>query len=490
MTPADVDRAIAWQNANGLKLDMVYNGFGSVEAGGAADPLTQKFLASKDQFPWINHTWSHPNLNTASQGVIEDEIRQNITWAAQNGIPIDPSEVVTGEHSAVGNSSTTIPSPIPQNPNLAPALTNTGIGWIASDNSREQNGAQRAIGPALTVPRYPSNIYYNVGTLAEQLDEYNHIYLPPSLGGVCVASATNTCRTAPATQEEYVASETNIMFSHLMLNDPRPHYAHQSNLAEEGTVYPILNAVIGRYKSWFKAPLVQVTQKQAGLEIQRQALWKSARDANQVSAYLLDGQVHIQNRSSNSVEVPVTGVPSIGDVYGGIRSGWTTVAPNSELVRTASGLGQPVSRGGGQATPPAAKKQGGKPKKSAVRKLRLSKVKITPSRFSRRSSARISWKSNRAARLRLAVEKSAKGKRVRTTCQKPTKRLRNRKNCVRYIPQARINKKVAAGNGRLKLTTKIGKRTLRPGTYRLRAVLTDGKGNHSPVRNVKFVVKR
>ena len=54
----------------------------------------------------------------------------------------------------------------------------------------------------------------------------------------------------------------------------------------------------------------------------------------------------------------------------------------------------------------------------------------------------------------------------------------------------RIQRKVASGNGRLKFTGKVGKRTLRPGTYRLRAVLTDGKGNHSPVRTLKFVVKR
>jgi hypothetical protein len=273
-----------------------------------------------------------------------------------------------------------------------------------------------------------------------------------------------------------------------MLNDPKPHYAHQSNLAEEGTIYPILNAVVGRYKQYFKAPLVQYSQKQAGQELQRKSLWLSALNANQVSGYLLDGQIHVQNRSNAAVEVPVTGVPSIGDVYGGIRSGWTTVAPNSELVRSAPDSGQPIKRAGSAPAPPA--KKGGTPKKSAVRKLRLSKVKISPSKFSRRSSARITWKSNRAARLRLAIEKSAKGKRVRATCQKPTKRLRNKKNCTRYLPQARINKKVAAGNGRLKLTTKVGKRTLRPGTYRLRAVLTDGKGNHSPVRNVKFVVKR
>ncbi len=500
MTPADVTFAQNWQTQNGLVLDMVYNGFGSVEAEqetGLADPLTTAFVNARNSFRWINHTYSHPNLNTASQATIESEISQNIAWAQQKGIPIDPTELVTGEHSAVGNSSTTIPNPIPQNPALAPALTATGIQWIASDNSREQNGAQRGIGPALTVPRYPSNVYYNVATQAEQLDEYNHIYLPPSLGGVCVASATNTCRTAPATWEEYLSSEANIMYSHLMLNDARPHYAHQSNLVEEtGTqgriLYAVMDRVIARYKQAFNAPLVQLTQKQIGEEIARHQAWASIRGSGQVSAYLLDGQIHIQNRTASTVQVPVTGVAGIGSAYGGVTSGWTSIAPTSEITRPAPAGGQPVSRGTTPQAGQPVKKQAGKAK-SKVRKLKLTNVRMSPTRFGvkgRRGGSRITWKANRAATLRLSFEKAGKGKRVRANCLKSTKKLKKRKSCVRYSPMGRFNHKVAAGNGRLKFTGKIGKRTLRPGTYRLRAVLTDGKGNHSPVRNVKFVVKR
>ena len=85
---------------------------------------------------------------------------------------------MTGEHSGLHNAA------------MPAAINQTGIRWIAADNSREP--APYAIGQATTVPRYPSNVYYNVGTMAEQLDEYNYIYLPP-LGGKCVNSTTNTC---------------------------------------------------------------------------------------------------------------------------------------------------------------------------------------------------------------------------------------------------------------------------------------------------------
>ena len=83
MAAADVTRLINWQNANGLKLDMAFNGVGSEEAidaaGGAPDPLTDAFLANKSQFHWINHTWSHLQLDTLSQAQIRNEIAQNIS---------------------------------------------------------------------------------------------------------------------------------------------------------------------------------------------------------------------------------------------------------------------------------------------------------------------------------------------------------------------------------------------------------------------------
>ncbi|MEW6581994.1 MAG: hypothetical protein AB1416_04455, partial [Actinomycetota bacterium] len=308
MTPADVDQAIAWQNQNGLKLDMVFNGFGGQSGTPATTSgLTGKFLASAGQFRWINHTYTHENLDTLSQAELEAEIATNITFANTHSLPIDPTELVTGEHSGL------------HNPAMPAALNAIGIKWIGADNSREPD--QYAIGGALTVPRHPSNVYYNVGTRAEQLDEYNHVYLAPP-AGACVASPTNTCLAAPATWEQYVASERDIMFRHLVANDPRPHYAHQSNLAEDRTLYDVMDATIGKYRTYYSTPLMQLTHAQIGAELKRQAKWKADRDAGKVTAFIRDGKVYLD--TTETLEVPLTGT-TVGGLYGGQTSGWRTV---------------------------------------------------------------------------------------------------------------------------------------------------------------------
>ncbi|MEA2248255.1 MAG: hypothetical protein QOH46_2784, partial [Solirubrobacteraceae bacterium] len=219
MSAADVARLVTWQNTTGIKLDMVFNGSGSADfladTGALNDPLLDAFLLNKNQFRWINHTFTHMQLDPATAAQLNSEIGGNIDWALANGLPIDRAELVTGEHSGL------------HNPLMPAGLDALGVKWIAADNSREPT--QYTIGGATTVPRYPSNVYYNVETQVEQLDEYNYIYLPPP-AGKCVNTATNTCRTTEATWAQYLDSEAGIMFRHLMLNDSRPHFAHQSNL--------------------------------------------------------------------------------------------------------------------------------------------------------------------------------------------------------------------------------------------------------------------
>ena len=100
-------------------------------------------------------------------------------------------------------------------------------------------GASFTQGAVRAVPRYPSNVYYNVSRQGQQLDEYNWIYVAPANGGGCVPiTGVTTCRTTPASWAEYVTSETRVMFRHLTDNDPRPHFFHQSNLADYNPALP------------------------------------------------------------------------------------------------------------------------------------------------------------------------------------------------------------------------------------------------------------
>lgn len=475
MTPGDVDRAIAWSRSRGLRIDMAYN------AGGTApgDPLTAKFAdpAVRNAFGYINHTLDHPNLDCSTAEFITSQVRQNAARADQLGLPDDPSELVTGEHSGLANArpgnpgtidppsidvaeavaggslpagtydyaltarspaGETVPSvvtnvaaatgsvavgfdavchaigfdlyrrptgttawarvatlpraadaatddrtqpltltitdtgaagtpgeppesngaalaPYGQNPALASALAQAGVRTIASDASKGYPSVPTAItspllpagasfvqGTLRAVPRYPSNVYYNVSRQGQQLDEYNWIYVAPANGGGCVPIAgVTTCRTTPATWAEYVALETGVMFRHVMGNDPRPHYFHQSNLADYnpalpetdpaqgGILYPVIGALVDRYEAGFdraRSPLVQLTQSQAADELARADAWAAARDS--VSAWVQDGRVYVRNDGASAVQVPVTGTTA-GELYGGQRSGWITVAPKA-----------------------------------------------------------------------------------------------------------------------------------------------------------------
>jgi hypothetical protein len=245
-------------------------------------------------------------------------------------------------------------SPYGQNPNFVGALTETGVRYAAGDASKPYPqtptsttgplwpaGTSFVDGPARVIPRYPTNVYYNVANQAQLVDEYNHLYLPPWLGGVCVNSATTTCRETPASWADVVAAESQRIFGHMMGNDPRPHYFHQTNLAQsssaEGAVfYPVLDAVLAQYTRYFNAsaPIVQLTPTQIGELLARQSGWSTASTSS-VRGYVEGAKVTIANAATAAVTLPLTGT-EVGTLYGGTRSGWIRAARGSS-THTAAG---------------------------------------------------------------------------------------------------------------------------------------------------------
>jgi hypothetical protein len=217
---------------------------------------------------------------------------------------------------------------------MGPALTATGITAVAADNSREIG--QRQVGSALTLPRYPMNVFYNVSTWADQLDEYDWLYLAKTVDpvrGNCVNSTTTTCFTTPVTQAEFVNREASAVVQHMLGNDPRPHYAHQTNIISDptntniankgdGILFAVIGEAIARYRSYFNAPIAQPGMNALKDELRRQIAWSGTSDA-QVSGYIQDGKVNIA--ATVSRDVPITGTTA-GDVYGGRRSGWLAVS--------------------------------------------------------------------------------------------------------------------------------------------------------------------
>ncbi|MEU9289895.1 hypothetical protein AB0D57_35880 [Streptomyces sp. NPDC048275] len=375
MTPADVDYAIEWQGRHQVTLDMVYNGAGSVnqrEDNDGVDELADQFIADRDSFRWVNHTYSHPFLgcvqdvsvvpwkcatnadgSTAwvSRTEIADEIANNGVWGRTAGLPLENDELVTGEHSGLRIS----PQQPEDNPNLALALADNDVRWLASDNSRDP--VQRQVGPSTTVSRYPMNVFYNAGRAAEQVDEYNWIYTSRAQGGsgICEDNpATSTCLSAPLSTttgyaDHIVPLETRTGLGHVLSNDPKPHFIHQSNLAEDRIAYPVLDGILDGYSALFadNTPVVNLRMKDIGAELQRRAVWKSAVAAGQVTAYRVGDTVTVQAPDGVAVTATmpagtVSAGTGFGDAYAGGVSGWA--APTGQpLTLTLPSSGTPAA---------------------------------------------------------------------------------------------------------------------------------------------------
>jgi len=331
MTPADVTYEAGWENANGFKLTMLYNGGGSDDqvAATGSDPLLTAWQQNKGSvLEWVNHTYSHEflgceqNLTTipwscetdasgndvwVPQSDIASQISQNVGWARGKGFTTDASELVTGEHSGLA----TLPQQPADNPNLAPALAAQHVAWTGSDASREPN--QRAVGGStLTVPRHPMNVYYNAATVSDEVNEYNWIYTSTADGGsgICENNPTSTCISPldPSTgySDYIVPTETRIALGHITANDPRPTYVHQSNLTQDRTLYPALNSILLQYRAVYcgNAPIVSQTLAAEGQSLQQQAAWAAAIAAGSVSGYLQGGKAVVS--APSGLSVPLT----------------------------------------------------------------------------------------------------------------------------------------------------------------------------------------
>lgn len=353
----DVDFLNAWQATHQLELSLVFNGgaYDSLIEDAGAYPVGDALLATPSA-RWVNHTYTHEYLGCARDQtrvgfpcqrdaagavswvplqVASDEIGKNLEFARVHALAVDPSELVTGEHSGLRRA----PEEPSDNPHLLEALRARGIAWIASDASRERE--QREVTGARTVPRYPMNLFFNVGRREELVDELNWIHSDVANGGsgACAQRSPAAC-LAPLDvttgfESWIVPREARAMLLHALSNDPRPHFAHQSNIAEDRLLYPVLERALADYRRVFgpDVPLVPLTLAQAGAELRDQADWV-AHQAD-VSAYVEAGTLTVTVSGSGALRVPFTLPPGShvsGDAamlpgYGGQQTGWRSVRP-------------------------------------------------------------------------------------------------------------------------------------------------------------------
>ncbi len=322
--PSDLDSLAAWQtwfkanrpNAAGFRIEMPFNSEEAFEGNppevvnGQIEPgtLTAKAVQLQSQFTWLNHTYSHADLDSASFAICTNEIEGNNTAAATLGFSdYSLATLLTGDYSGLGRS---IPSSTPRNPALAPAAYALGVRYMlvnASDpmfynpapNTGIPHPDQAAI---LQVPRYANNIFYAASTPAQETDLYNWIYCP---GYSANPNPTQQCYS----YDYIIDSVTNQALGFLLDFSINPTMFHMNNLDNYGAgrtlMTDFIEALYAKYNTYYNdtVPVLSLRTQDIG-----QRMWdRMAYDASGVRGELRCGG-EITLHTTNAATIPLTGV--------------------------------------------------------------------------------------------------------------------------------------------------------------------------------------
>jgi hypothetical protein len=320
------------------------------------EPLTGKVLDTMGNFGWINHTYAALQMDrlcpdpdepqpdvcpVTDYATARGDIDQNRTVWTQLGLPGYQeglsyllSDSHAGLHDRQGTEedpSDDIPFPQGANPNFLQAAQDLGVQYVASDSSRpNQDKEQRVPGFNLVLlPRFPTNIYVNATTPAENIDEYNWLYHDRF-----VAMGQDPCTIpgaicATKTYEQMLDAEADTTVSHMLSGKAWPHYFHQSNLRDYGAGRTLqidwMNAVMTRYEQIFTLPVRTPTAPELGPDALDRIV---SREQNVRGWVDLDtGQVTLQ--ANGTAHPLVTGLTG-GEVYGGQTIGKVTVGTSPQ----------------------------------------------------------------------------------------------------------------------------------------------------------------
>ena len=360
--PGDLDNLVAWlnnfrasePNAVGLRIEMPFNAEeafeGSqpeVDVNGVPVPgtLTAKAVELQGHFTWLNHTYSHADLDSAPLATCTNEISRNNTAAATLGFSdYTLATLLTGDYSGMGRTS----PPTAPNQNLADAAYALGVRTMLvneSDplfkNPSPNAGIPHPLQPAiLQVPRYANNIFYAASTPEQETDLYNWIYCPDY--------STNPNTTPLCYNYDYIVdSVTNQALGFLLDFSVNPTMFHMNNLdaydAQGHTLMTdFIEALYDKYNTYYGAnvPVLSLRTQDIG-----QRMWdRMAYDASGVRGELRCGG-EITLYATNAASVPITGRSYGSNVehYAGQSISTIDMAANATVVIPGAAASAPAA---------------------------------------------------------------------------------------------------------------------------------------------------
>jgi hypothetical protein len=305
-------RIAAWQDGvqaqpgnAGFKLALAFNGVYGVS------PLTTAAKLVEGKFTWINHTLDHLNLTYQTAPAVGPA-----TTTAQVASAFTTNEAFAKTVGLTSYRSSRFVSPDVSgltNPQALGALAHLGVRYLITDTSHPEQvnpspnvGMYNALQPNLyQVPRRPTNLYYDVSTPTEWVNQYNALYPAATL-----------------TIQGILDQESGTLLRYMLQGDLDPQMYHESNLrAYDGThslLSDLIDATLQKYRALSTLPIESPDLLVAGARMKA----NGALLASNLTATLAPG-TGITFTSSTPLSVPVSvpqktpGVcPAGADVYG------------------------------------------------------------------------------------------------------------------------------------------------------------------------------
>ena len=324
MTKSDMQAVLNWQAAlqsqpttTSVKLSIAFNGWGAKRNSYVPDDLTPfvKLAPVKNAFHWINHTFTHQNLNNVDQTTARRELVQNFNMADTLGLPgFTATTLVTPEISGLTNAT------------FLKVAYNQGVRYVVSDTSKPgynnptpNTGIVNPLQPGIfMIPRYPNNLFYNVGDPAAWTGEYNCMY--------------HGYWERDLSYQEIVEFESDRLLTYLLKGDANPWMFHQTNLdAYDGTrtlLTDLLDVTLAKYNALYRLPILSPPMQQIGDVMIRRA----AFNASGVKATLNpDGAITV--RVTKKATIPITGAATAGaESYGGQVISYLNIVPRTTIT--------------------------------------------------------------------------------------------------------------------------------------------------------------
>jgi len=283
--------------------------------------LSEATLCVADFFPWVSHTFTHAEMDFLDYANSRREFEDNITFAEGRLPNFDRQFLVTGKHSGLGwyriadaGGQTCVVDQVPGDPfcqyglqasntAMLQAAVDLGIkylaanrGWITHEAACDSCLITHPLEPNVKlVPRWPTNVFFNVTDPTENASEFNYLYGP---NGIVRDGNGNPFFTTDQSWSQILDFEAGIAMRHILSGSPYPHYIHQGNLREyapgRSLLYDWTEATLQVYDSYFNIPLISQDWAQMTTTLEQRTSFFNANASG------------VWDRSTNDVSITST----------------------------------------------------------------------------------------------------------------------------------------------------------------------------------------